>query len=637
MAKYCFDIETPGLLDQLDRVHSLVLKDVEDHEMGSYHEHPSGVNGDGTPEYGTKLLMDADQIIGHNIIGFDIPALQKVYPWFSIDESKVFDTLVMSRLLWPNLMDLDGKAVKQYQLSEGKRGLPPRLRGRHSLEAWGYRLNQWKGDYSAERQAELKAQHEAQGLPKPTKDELMDYVWGQWNQEMQGYCEQDVEVTMALYELIQSKNTDPRAVELEHRVAFIIDRQERHGFTFDIAGAQKLQRELQEERAVLEAELGSLFDPWETLDRIDIPKKTIKYKDPNRPNRIAGVPIRKMKTNVFNPGSRAHIGNRLMEVRGWKPTEFTANGQPKIDDEILGALPYPEAQKIATYLMLQKRIGQLSDGRNSWINLFNEETGCIHGRVVSNGAVTGRMTHNYPNVAQAPTVRKPYGKQFRGLWTVPEGKKLVGVDVSGLELRMLAHFMAPFDGGEYGRTVIDGDIHTVNMKAAGLTDREQAKTFIYAFLYGAGDGKIGSIVGKGPSVGKALKVSFLAQTPALAKLIKGVSKAAKSGSIRGLDGRILHIRHQHAALNTLLQSAGALVCKRWAVEVEDELTKRGWHDKVAVVANIHDEHQYECDEDIAEEMGKLSIECIKRAGAYFNIRLELDGEAGIGHNWAETH
>lgn len=613
MTRYAFDCETNGLLDTMNTIHSLVLTDVDTGEVFSCHDqHTTDTPDDYNVHAGLLMLMEADQIIGHNIIGFDIPAIQIVHPWFTPDQDKVFDTLIMSRLIWSDLMDRDAKAVQAGIL-------PSKMRGRHSLEAWGYRLGKWKGDYSADMKAA--------GLDP----------WENWNQEMQDYCVQDVEVTLAFLELIESKQVDPRAVELEHQVAFIVTEQIAHGFMFNQEAALDLLKTLQEERAEVEGKLQTLFDPWESLDCVVTPKRTVNYKDPARRNTVAGVSYNKMKMNVFNPGSRAHIADRLMKVRGWKPSEFTSNGQPKIDDEILGNLPYPEAKQISYYLMLQKRIGQVWEGKNSWLNLFNEKTGRMHGSVVTNGAVTGRMTHNYPNVAQTPTPLKPYGAECRALWTVPKGKKLVGVDVSGLELRMLAHFMAPFDGGEYGRTVVDGDIHTVNMEAAGLTERNQAKTFIYAFLYGAGNAKIGSIVGKGPKVGGDLKQRFLDQTPALNKLIKGVTKAAKRGFLVGLDGRILHIRHQHAALNTLLQSAGALVCKRWAVEMELELRKRGWKDRCQVVANIHDEHQYEVDEEIAEEVGLLSIECIKKAGDYFGIRIPLDGEANIGNNWKETH
>jgi DNA polymerase I-like protein with 3'-5' exonuclease and polymerase domains len=245
------------------------------------------------------------------------------------------------------------------------------------------------------------------------------------------------------------------------------------------------------------------------------------------------------------------------------------------------------------------------------------------------------MTHQSPNVAQVPSVKSLYGNECRELWTVGEGKKLVGVDVSGLELRMLAHYM---NDPDYSREVVDGDVHTANMKAAGLSDRNQAKTFIYAFLYGAGNEKIGSVVGKGPRAGSKLKKKFLAGLPALDKLITGVkTKAAATGYIKGLDGRHIHVRHAHASLNTLLQSAGALVCKRWAVECQLAIEKYALEDYVKFVANVHDEIQFEVDEDVAEEWAEVAVDCIVRAGNYFGIRVPLTGEANIGSNWKETH
>lgn len=600
MARYVFDLESDGLLDELTTIHSLVLKDVDTGEVISASSDNLAIKDT------VGQLMNADQIIGHNIIKFDIPAIQKVYPWLSIPEHKVFDTLVMSRLLWADLMDRDGKPIRQGTLN-------PRLRGSHSLEAWGMRLGVLKGDFGK------------------TTD------WSEWTPEMQEYCEQDVEVTHKLLDLIESKDTDPRAIQLEHQVAFIVAEQERHGFKFNTEKALDLLKELQEERAKVENDLQSLFDPWFSFEETKKPKRTVNYKDVYRHSVWEGAPYSKVKVNVFNPGSRAHIANRLMKVRGWQPQEFTNSGQPKVDDEILEELPYPEAKQIAYYLMLQKRLGQLYEGQNGWLKLV-EDDGRIHGSVVTNGAVTGRMTHAYPNVAQAPTPRKPYGEKMRELFEVPVGKKLVGVDVSGLELRMLAHFLARYDGGEYGRNVVEGDIHSVNQEAAGLATRDQAKTFIYAFLYGAGNAKIGSIIGKGPKAGGRLKASFLEATPALKKLTDAVSKKARQQDfLIGLDGRKLHIRHQHAALNTLLQSAGALVCKRWAVEMELALRERDWKHRCQVVANIHDEHQYECDEEIATEIGELSVQCIKDAGNYFSIRVPLDGEFNIGNNWAETH
>lgn len=453
MPRYAFDIETDGLLDELTSIHSLVMQDVDTGEVISVHEHSE-------VKEALIELAAANQIIGHNIIKFDIPAIQKVYPWFTIDESKVFDTLVMSRLIWPHLKERDFDIEPD---------MPKNLYGSHGLEAWGYRLGEWKGDYSKEMKAK--------GIDP----------WAHWNEDMQRYCEQDVVVTVELLDRILYKrvdgkkvrrNTDPRAIELEHQVAHIIWEQEQTGFMFDTEAALKLTRRLQEERAEVESSLSTLFDPWWSSEGTVIPKRTVNYKNVDRHSTWAGAPYTKIKLNIFNPGSRAHIANRLTKVRGWKPTERTNNDQPKVDDEILQALPYPEAKQIAKFFLIQKRIGQVAEGNQAWLKKVNKTTGRIHGTVVTNGAVTGRMTHNNPNVAQTPSVRAPYGADCRACWTVPSGKKLVGVDVAGLELRMLAHFMAPHDGGAYGDTVVNGDIHTANQEAAGLPTRNMAKTFI---------------------------------------------------------------------------------------------------------------------------------------------------------------
>ena len=597
MSIYVGDIETDGLLDTLTKVHCLVLQDVDTKEVFSY--------GPNEIQEGLDRMRTAEKLIFHNGIKFDFPALEKVYPDFHVDRERVVDTLVCTRLIWTNLSDTDSPRINAGSLE-------PRQRGSHALAAWGKRLGVLKGDFGQSTD------------------------WSEWTPQMQEYCEQDVAVTLKLWAVISAKEYSATALGLEHKVAWITAEQERHGFLFDVAKAEKLLRHLQVERAKIETDLQTIFDPWYSAVEVKTPKRTINYKSTARASVTEGCPYTVVKLNVFNPNSRMHIADRLTKKYGWQPSDFTPDGRPKVDETVLSELPYPEAQKIATSLMIQKRIGQLGEGKNAWLALV-EEDNRIHGSVNTNGAVTGRMTHNYPNVAQTPSVGKPYGKECRELFMVPEGKKLVGVDVSGLELRMLGHFLATHDNGAYGHEVVNGDIHTVNQKAAGLPTRNSAKTFIYGFLYGAGAQKIGSIVGKGPKEGQKLKNKFLDQTPALAKLIATVTRAAKRGFLRGLDGRILHCRSAHSSLNLLLQSAGALVCKQWAVEMDEALRSNNLKHKCQVVANIHDEHQYECDEDVAELVGQLSIQSIKKAGLHFNLKVELDGEAKIGNNWYETH
>jgi DNA polymerase I-like protein with 3'-5' exonuclease and polymerase domains len=431
---------------------------------------------------------------------------------------------------------------------------------------------------------------------------------------LESYCIQDTLVTQKLYDVLINElkynKFHQRSVDLEHKVQAIVAKQERNGFRLDEKKATILLSELSSKLAHIEVSLQSIF-PVKTTERIS--DKTGKTLSP--------------KVEVFNPGSRKQIGERLIE-KGWKPDRFTETGQPIVDEGTLEGLDIPEAKAINEYLMLQKRVAQIE----SWLKALGSD-GRVHGRVITNGAVTGRMTHMSPNMAQVPNSGSPYGEDCRDLWIVDKGYKLVGIDASGLELRMLAHYMKD---DAYTSEVVSGDIHTTNQKAAGLADRNQAKTFIYAFLYGAGDAKIGSIVGAGAKEGKDLKSRFLQNTPSLEKLKESVSSIAKNtGTLPGLDGRRLQVRSDHAALNTLLQSAGAIVMKQALVILDSHLQQL----KVdyRFVVNCHDEWQIEVKEGDEEFVGKLGAQAIKKAGEFFNMRCPLDGEYKVGNSWKETH
>lgn len=584
-----FDLEANGLYWDASRIHCLVAKDLDTGDLHKF--------GPDKVEQGLQLLTQAEHVIGHNVIGYDLPLIKKLHPWFNISRERVTDTLVLSRLLFSDLSDRDYQSRVEM---EGK------LIGSHSLKAWGVRLGVLKTDY--------------QGGFETFTDEML------------AYNVQDVVVTERLYDLLSKHEAlSERASVLEHQVAHIVAQQERHGFAFDVKAAEELTARLQIRRGELVQELQDTFPPWEEV----IGEFTPKVNNAKL-GYVKGVPVLKTKTVIFNPGSRHHIANRLKAFHGWVPKEFTPDGRPKVDESVLEKLPFKEAKLLTEYLMVQKRLGMLAEGDNAWLKMV-KPWGKIHGEVITNGAVTGRATHRNPNVAQTPAVGAPYGKECRTLFTVPAGRVLVGVDVSGLELRMLAHYMASYDNGVYGKDVVEGDVHTVNQKAAGLDTRNQAKTFIYAFLYGAGNEKIGSIVGKGAGHGKVLKERFLQRTPALARLISDVQRAAGRGYLVGLDGRRLHIRSSHAALNTLLQSAGALICKQWMVEVDHMLTLEQWSHRVQQVAWVHDECQFECDPEIAEEFKAKAIECITKAGEFFEIKVPLTGDGKVGKNWAETH
>lgn len=634
---YVFDIETNGLLPELHTIHCISLQavDPDGRPLGPVLS-ANRANGELTIEQAIAKLSSADFVVGHNILGFDIPAIVKLHPGFRV--KRAIDTILLSSLLYPDLRDRDFTLVKK------KPGvLPGQMIGRHSLEAWGYRLGHWKGDYSA-----------------MMKERGLD-PWAEWSQEMDDYCDQDVVVCQHLLALQMSKGLSQEAIDLEHAVAPILARQEAYGFLFDQKLAARLEQELLTKRQEIADKLAKVFPPWQVVDKQGISKVNNK-----KLGRVKGEPYVTYKTVVFNPGSRDHIAYVLQKKYGWKPREFTPEGKPKVDEEILSRLKYPEAKLLIEYLTVAKRYGQLAspppkinkDGTPSkakktseaWIDHVKAD-GRIHGRVNQNAAVTGRMTHSNPNIAQVPKVQHSkagiltgleggWGFECRSLFTVPKGKKLVGADASGLELRCLAHFMALYDGGAYAKVLLEGDIHTENQNAAGLPTRDNAKTFIYAFLYGAGDEKIGSIIGKGRKHGKELKQKFLTGLPALAKLVRGVKKKAKEcGWLRGLDGRRLHIRSDHAALNTLLQSAGALVMKKALVLLDWSIQEAGLVPGVnyEFVANVHDEWQIEVDEEHAEMVGKLAVAAIRRAGDAFKFRCPLDGEYKIGNNWAETH
>lgn len=598
--KYIFDLETNGLLDTVSTIHCLVMKDIDTGEVKSFiqHDEPTDYN----VADGLKLLQQADLIVGHNVIKYDIPVIQKLYPWFSIDPIKVQDTLVLTRLIHTNIKDTDVKLM-----ATGK--LPKNLYGSHSLAAWGHRIGNYKGDYTG--------------------------GWESFSSEMLEYCIQDTHVTDHLYRYLQSSNYPDMAIELEHQIAWLMAKQERNGFHFDERKGAELYATLSKRRGELDRELRETFGSWTVQLPDFIPKrdnKTLGYK--------TGVPVKKQKEVLFNPSSRDHIANRLITLYGWQPKEFTEGGKPKVDEVVMSNLHYPPCKLLTEYLLVQKRISQLAEGDQAWLKLVKK--GKIHGSVNTNGAVTGRATHAYPNISQVPSSSSPYGHDCRELFVVPPGWTLVGADASGLELRCLAHFMARYDNGNYGNVLLNGDIHTENQKAAGLDSRAQAKTFIYGFLYGAGDGKIGSIVGGTAGHGKRLKEKFLRSLPALGRLTDAVREASKRGYLSGLDGRQLHIRSSHAALNTLLQSAGALICKKWLVILESELQALGlvhsWEGDYAFCAWSHDEVQIACrSKDIADTVAKMATECVSKAGDYFNFRCPLAGEAKIGGNWSETH
>ncbi len=593
-----FDMETDGLLDECTKIHCIALTDTQGEvSLFASHDIPMALHH----------LTNARQIIGHNILGFDIPAIKKLYPEWQTQAS-IRDTLVMSRLAYPDLMEQDFK----------NGNIPKNLRGSHSLKAWGYRLNELKGEFSHE-----------------------DTDWSEYTEEMGDYCVQDTVVNLHLARKLNKENLHKASIELEQDFFVCLRDMEKNGVQFDTEGCASLYAKLLQRRDEITAEMGSIIPPkveemkspqyWEASDGSRYLTKSaapsaVKASLKRGPNKVKETP--------FNPNSRDQIASFFIDKYGWKPQDWTPTGKPMVDESILRKTGYPEAEPIADYMMLTKRIGQVSEGDAGWLRLVKGDR--IHGRVNHNGAVTGRCTHSSPNMAQVPSTRAEYGTECRSLFTTRKGYKMVGVDMSGLELRCLAHYMAQWDDGAYTQEILSGDIHSVNQKAAGLATRDQAKTFIYAFLYGAGTTKLGEITGGGISAGKTMRRKFLSALPALRNLSSAVKEVATTkGRLTGLDGRPLPVRSPYSALNTLLQSAGAVAMKKATSLIVNEINRLGLDAKL--VLHVHDEVQLEVREDQAEQVGKMACDAMERAGQYFSLRCPLAGEYRVGDNWAETH
>lgn len=438
-----YDIETDGLLEDVTRIHHISMSDPDTGVVSSY--------GPGRIEAALTRLKRAALRIAHNGINYDEQVIRKLYPHVQLDPAKLVDTLLLSKLVFPNIADRD------FDLHRKKK-LPGNLIGSHSLKAWGLRLGFPKDDYAEKM--------EAQGIDP----------WAQWSQEMADYCDQDVRVTMALFSVVERRGVDDRAKLMEHELAWILQEVEEQGWPFDYEAAEQLYFEICAEREKVRQELTDLF-PARYIDKgLFIPKRSnrnVGYE--------LGAHLHKVELLVFNPGSRKQVADNLTLKYGWEPEEFTETGEPKINDEILEALPYPEAKELARYFMLTKRAGQIGEGENAWLKMARKDKQGqwrIHGRIDQLGTVSGRASHSTPNTAQVPANDKPYGERCRALFGPGKGRVQLGADASGLELRTLAHFLKPRDGGAYIKLVAEGDVHTANQQAAGLPTRNNAKTFI---------------------------------------------------------------------------------------------------------------------------------------------------------------
>jgi len=643
---FSFDIESNGFAElrigkggevqkEATKVHLLVLR------------HPAGVKvyrnnrKMNTLREGFEELMQADVIFGHNCIMHDLPILRRlVAPDYKGKQPKVFDTLIAARLLYPDA---------QFHPFGG-----------NSLEDWGRELRIFKMPFKG--------------------------PWDEWSQEMEDYCIHDTAVSEAIRKFIMPKLIPFKAaLKIELRVAEIIAAQCENGVRIDVDTAETLIEKLEIEKAATLDALCKAFPPrikqmkkrwWLSPDDEQWDTKKSAMGAGWRDGELTYGAF-KTKEHPFNPGSTKQIAERLKEKYGYiapltKPDKNgNGGGNPSIVEEELLGMEYPEANFLLRYQMAEKRLQHLGD----WVvrARASRTPGIIHPQINTCGAATSRMTHQQPNQTACPKVKTKkdaegkehpltgfegrYGWECRSLWgPTREGWVQIGADASGLELRMLANRLWQFDKGAYAKIVLEGDVHTENQKAGNLDTRPQCKETIYAYLYGAGDEKIGYVISdhaslspeqrtryKGktkPSVGRVFRNTFEKKIPALAQLVALCKSAAnRPGYIVLLDGRHAPTRSPHSALNTMLQGDGAVVCK-WALVIAAAyLAKHGYRpgQDYALMLNAHDEAQAEAPPENAQFVGEVLAWAYAEAGRILKVRVPLAGEFKIGSNWAECH
>ena len=597
----CFDLESNGLYDNVTVIHCIVIYDIQTKQTHKYG--PTDVTA------ALEHLANADVLIGQNILFYDIPVLQKLFPDTAKFRGRIIDTLICTQLIWPKevLYDLD---TEQYP------EVPKNLKGRAGLKAWGYRLSNYKIEF---------------------KD------FSEYSEEMLAYCEQDVRVTLQLFQLIQKQNYAESALKLEHDFALAINKQVRAGFPFDVDACLDLVDVLRAKKDELHAKVMEVFPPIKQ-ESVFVPKVNNKSR-----GYVKGEPFNKVTYHQFNPGSRQQIVSRLKGKYGWVPEELTDKGNPILDDEVLSALDYPEAKVLGEYLTISKRLGQIADGQKAWLKYVNNQDLCMHGEVVTNGCITGRCAHRNPNMGQVPASYSPYGKECRSLFHAPDGWDLLGVDAKALELRCLGGYLALWDDGEYANLVTDDsvDIHIYNQEKFGVATRDIAKRLIYAMLYGCGNEKAGGIVDpneKDPiqlkQLGRNAINGFMDGVPALKKLKQKLASAVQErGYLRGLDGRALFCRSDFSALNVLLQGAGAMIMKQVIINTHNNLEAKGLvhgYDWVQH-AMIHDEIQLSCPKKHTALVKEQALLAFPQAQQFFAFRCEIEGDAKVGWSWDQTH
>lgn len=544
--------------------------------------------------------------VGHNAISYDGPHTKRLAGG-TADVASIVDTLVLSYLY------------------------DPAMPGGHSLEAWGERLKDPKGNFSD---------------------------WSGYSEEMDRYCQQDVKlgkkVARALWQRMRRMGFSELCCEIEHEIREVVDEQQRNGWYFDIPGAQSLVGQLRAEQSALESPIRELFPRRLTVvgtyqrrvrkdggDFATFLRHVEQY--PNLRHNGDGT-YSVLDWSEFNIGSPKQRVERLLEL-GWEPENFTEKGFPKVDEESLLAFAEvsgrPEARAIAEWLVLQGRTTMIE----GWLNNVNYDDHCMHGRVFTCGATTRRMTHNSPNTANIPKAKKKvkYGIESRRLWQARPNRREVGYDASGLEMRMFAEYLA---NDEATLLFTTGDPHLLNTRNLELPDEMRdltVKNGFYAYLYGAGDPKLGLTLkpelrgGGAKEYGKWARAVLEKGTPGLSRLVSDIQDEFRGtgGLLRTIDGGFVRCHSKSASLNYKLQSAGAIVMKKAAIIARNEIRRRGLDG--FYVGNIHDEGQLDASAKDAETIGQVCVDAIRDAGLALNFKVPLTGNYKVGLNWAECH
>lgn len=584
--RLAFDIETDGLLRDLSLIHCIAAQDLDTNEQYFW-----DTTNDNIKE-GLAFLLTADELWGHNIIGYDYEAIREVYPKWRY-QGKTYDTLILSRLFLTDLLDRDFRMRPA--------NMPANLYGRHSLEAWGHRLNVHKSEFG----------------------KSLDGDWSVYTPEMGLYCQQDVVVSCAVARMFEPKlEIYKDCIDTEHRIADIMSWQEKMGFPFDVRKALQLEAKLGSELDVLSDEMR------ETFLFVDGGLFTPKRKNSSK-GYHEGAAMCKLKQ--FSPTSRDHIAWAFETFRGWEPKERTASGRAKIDDSVLREIGTEEALKFARILELQKHLGQLSEGKNAWLKL--ERKGRIHHSCIL-ATNTGRQIHLRPNAAQIPSA-----SEYRELFYPGKDRLQVGADASGLELRCLGHTISRFDGGKFAASVVDGDIHTELANIYG-TDRKTSKSVTYCLIYGGANMRLGLTAGapksKAAAKGKEIRERVMEGLDGFKELSDAIQERAQGDVLKGIDGRPIRLQgKKHAALNYILQSMGACICKLWCIRTNELLQEAGID--YYPLAFVHDEQQLSVRADQAQMAADITTMAMKDVEHQLKFRCQLDSEYKIGKSWADCH